>query len=588
VNSRGAFLVSTGIEAEAAGTLRRSAHEGVEEQEAHAANHLLILEVRDLDVEEQFSRIIGAELKFIYADFEHVLHVPTAENVDALIKRWGVGSTKQENDLIVLLSIHPIALSEDAWSWLTQRALRPDHELRHVLFRLLASSDEPRFGRLLAGSGWSWEPTGDLWTNHYGTGALICAAQSLPFEQLAPKLAPWRLLEAARRLGSDAADIRLAAELLSAVVVADRLDSPDPGSEVSIDRSTGAPTSFFLSVSPKPSAMEVSDPLAALKSAFDPEASVKAHNRAAEIASERIKGTRAAGAALYLVDISVRDVELVVKHAPEVADRWLDGCSEANASFRRRVHLAEPLFLALCESLLRLEPTRGVDLWRALRGLLLTRYVGVAGVDELLHMVFRVPPSHPIEALKEELISLPWCHSDAQLYHVALAACLNGAASWLDAIVEKNSRSSHSWRRRQAVVLSGFTCNNQLPVHEAWPEGEIRTHYGQVTNDAARRRFYEACARHWWQAYLAAREPESAYAAWTLFSQAADHRASLWMQNAIRAFGEDVPMRELKLAHLELNRSGLTNSMTKRLDKLDRTFLGEGFVEYISPWLGAG
>ena len=59
--------------------------------------------------------------------------------------------------------------------------------------------------------------------------------------------------------------------------------------------------------------------------------------------------------------------------------------------------------------------------------------------------------------------------------------------------------------------------NNTLPVEDAWPNGEIKTGYADLAQKAARYRWTEACARHWWRAYLVSSDPTEAYAAWVLF-----------------------------------------------------------------------
>jgi hypothetical protein len=60
-----------------------------------------------------------------------------------------------------------------------------------------------------------------------------------------------------------------------------------------------------------------------------------------------------------------------------------------------------------------------------------TRYIGAAGVDELLHMVFRVPDSVPIAELRNDVISLPHCHTDQDLFNISVAASYNGNAAWV-------------------------------------------------------------------------------------------------------------------------------------------------------------
>jgi hypothetical protein len=41
---------------------------------------------------------------------------------------------------------------------------------------------------------------------------------------------------------------------------------------------------------------------------------------------------------------------------------------------------------------------------------------------------------------------------------------------------------------------------------------------------------------------------------------------------------------ERKISHMRLNRSKLQQAMKKRLDKLDKTFLGSDIVDGIGPW----
>jgi hypothetical protein len=97
---------------------------------------------------------------------------------------------------------------------------------------------------------------------------------------------------------------------------------------------------------------------------------------------------------------------LVLKYAPELVERWIEGHRESTADYRRRVRLAEAAYLALCEALLSQDAVRGVQLWRGLRKTVATRYIGAIQVDDLTHMAFRAPSSEPVEALRRELLDL--------------------------------------------------------------------------------------------------------------------------------------------------------------------------------------
>jgi hypothetical protein len=571
-------------EAAAAGNLRFSGTESDEDHEAFAANHLLMVELRDLDAQTQFDALIRAGLKFILTNFAEVLRPPTPAYVDTLIARYGAGSPKQQRDLLALLSIHPVAFSDTAWSWLAGFARQPEHEFCGLAFQTLTRADTARFGRMLAADGWSWSPDAHIWVNHYGTGALIEATLAMPFDQVAPRLAPWRLLEAARVRGADPNEIRLAAGIFGHVLAADKLEEPDPGSILSVDRTKAKSSPFAFSASPRLSPEEVDDPIAALNAAMDVDAQLKAHRRAAETAVSRIREARRSGASLYLTDMKAEDFEPVLRHAPDIVDLWLEGFSEVTVDFRRRVRLAEAAFLALCEALLAYDPIRGAQLWRALRATVTTRYIGAAGVEDLLHMVFRVPDSPAATGLREDLVGLEHCHTDQDLFDLAIATSYNSKADWLAAVIESDRASPLVWRRKRGTVLSGFTVNNRLPIVGAWPDGEIRTGHAELDRKSARFRWTDACARHWWGVYLAANEPSEAYAAWVLFLHSADRRAWIWMRKDVQAAMDTSAFFNLKLSHVELNRSKLKWAMEKRTDKIDQNFLDRKIAEGVGPW----
>ncbi|WP_439360107.1 hypothetical protein [Bradyrhizobium sp. DASA03007] len=587
IHANEAFILAGMTEAQAAQALRLSAHEADENNEGVAASELLKIELQSLgDAQTQFDRLIAADLKFIPADFAEVMRTPSLADVDALIARYGAASAKQRRDLVVLLSIHPGGFSDSAWSWLISLIDQPDHDLDGVLFRMLTLADAARFGRYLAVKAWGWSPAADVWVNHYGTGALIRSESALPFDQLGPRLAPWRLLEAARVRGADPAEVRLATEIFGHVLAANKIAEPDPGSTLTVDRTEKRFTPFFVSVQLRPDPQGRNSP-AAIRAALDADARIKAHQRAVETATARIEEARQSGASLYLTNVDAVDLGPVIQHAPDMIDRWLEGSHDISTDFRRRVRLAETAFLALCEALLIQDPMRGAALWRALRMSVTTRYIGPAGVDELLHIVFRVPDSAPVAALRDELVSLPFCHSDQHLFDVALAASYNGMAAWIADLGAADRAWSLTWRQRRAVLLDGLGTGYALPVPEAWPEGQVRTDIADLRVKAARLRWREACAHHWWQNYLAAQDAVDAYAAWVLFLHSADARAWTWMQDAVQRRTSSDGFFALKLAHVQLNRMELKRAMDQTLERRDRMFLDHDIVEGIGPWAKA-
>lgn len=577
------LLLAGDAETTAAQLLRVSARDETVNNEVYAATQLLILELHRQPAASQAEAVIGAALEYILVDLGKILRPPTSGEADALITRFGNGSASQRRDLLILLSHDRLAISASAWSWLLDVAFGAGADLNGLAFKALATLDSVRFGRELFARRWTWSANADEWVNHYGTGSLIEATTSLPFDQIVPSLAPWRVLEAGRRRGADPADIRLAASIFGRILAAEQIGSPDPGSHLSVDLSENDTGPLTVSGSLQ-SDNDVQYLQSALQPHIDLDRRLEAHNRAAETAERRIREARESGATLYLNNIHAEDLEPVLLHAPDLVESWLEGSVNLTSDFKRRVQLAEAAYLALCEALLKYDPEKGEALWRSLTETLSTRFIGAAGIDELIHIPFRAPDSPRTAELRTDLIGLNRCHTDRELLNVAIAATLNGKYGWLSTVIEKDKVSPLAWRRKRGIMLEGFTSGNPLPINDAWPEGEVRTPHEDLQRRSALARYREACAHTWWRIYLASPEDE-AYAAWVLFLRSADRRAWIWISGDARASDDSTPLFQLKMDQAELSRSKMKEAMIKNEGKLEGQFLGRGIVSGIGPWI---
>ena len=569
-------------EAAAARTLRCNGCEDDETNELFAAYRLLLLEIRDLGPQDQFDTLIDAGLKDIFASVTEILRRPTPAEVDVLIKRHGAGPYAQQLNLLTLLSLVPVELTDKAWLWVEHFANQNTDDDRRLGFRLLAGIDPMRFGQSLETEGWSWRPDQDIEINHHGTHALIKATSNIPFEKLAPRLAPWRLLEAARLRGAAGHEVGQACAIFGQILAGEGIAEPDPGSILSVDTTKiwPWPSTFFSR--PRPS----QDSHENFQMAFDPELRTQVFRRAIDTAVSRVTAARQSGASFYLMPMNPEDFVPVLQHAPDIVEKWLEGMSAPTMDFERRIRLAEGAFLALCETLLVHNPELGTQLWRILRDTVTIQYLGLAEVDDLLHMVFRAPDSQAVAKLRREVAEQKYSNTDQDLFDLAIAASSNGKADWLANLVKEDRKSKFAWRRRRSEMLAGFAFDNELPIPEAWPAGEIRTDHATLTHNMARSRWREACAGHWWRAFLSARNPVDAYAAWILFLRSADRRAWVWMSREAEKLNVSDDFHKLKMDHARLNKSRLRETATKRYNELDRKYLCRKTVEGISPWPG--
>src|SRR5207248_1845673 len=124
------------------------------------------------------------------------------------------------------------------------------------------------------------------------------------------------------------------------------------GSAIIINAEKRRQHPMLVSITPGPMEGEEDDPFAPLRRAADEEASRQHSRRAVETAVERIRQARTAGASLYLSSIAADDLGAIISASPDLVRRWTEGMVEQSRDFRRRVHLAEGFYLALCEALL--------------------------------------------------------------------------------------------------------------------------------------------------------------------------------------------------------------------------------------------
>ena len=255
------------------------------------------------------------------------------------------------------------------------------------------------------------------------------------------------------------------------------------------------------------------------------------------------------------------DFEPVLQYFPNTVEQWLEDINHLTEELKRRIQLAEGAFLALCEALLVHKPESGVKLWWLLKDTIISQYIGVAKIDDLLHMIFRVPNTPPVSELRQEMASWKYSNTDQGLFDLAIAASCNGEIDWLLNLIKEDKESKFPWRRRRAETLAGMTINNELPIHEAWPKGEIRMDHGAHRANAARSRWLEACARHWWDAFLDADNVIDAYSAWHLFLQSAARRAWVWRDENLRT-------TRVKRSAIDSNPK-LREAVSKRYSSLD-------------------
>lgn len=581
IRSHAHYLLVDPAAAEAAQTLRNASRCPGEDEETIVSGNLLVLEIASLPAIDQVVRVIEADLKKgIDRDIGDVLYPLTRDDVDVLIARFGSEAGKQRDDLVIILFLAPVALSETAWEWLIRLALDSDFRHRGVAAKLLHAIDPVRFGRLLLQEKWQWGPNEDLWSNHYGSLALAEASIGLPFDQHVSAIAPWLILRAVTIRGGSPADVETAVAVIGAIFTASPLETPDLGSDIFVhdDARAEDPGAISVSVRPDPAL----DPFEQFRDAMDSTKQLEARRRAVETAVERIKQARASGASMYLHNLRADDFAAAIAHAPQVVEDWLEGHEAPTHAFKNRVRLAEGFYLALCEALLATGTELGERTWYALRASITARHIARGGVERLTLMVFRTADAR--EHLWRELFDLSYANSDMALFDLALAAALTDRNDLLRQVMTEDEASGVVWRQQRAMKLRGYSAGNRLPLPQTWPEGPTLSLREDRERDIRAWKRSEAFARHWCDRYWNAETTEEAYAAWELVLRCVDRRAYVWLEDRPEGFDATIEASRNRYVHARLNHDAFKRATERPEKKLNEHFLGRKCVEGIGPW----
>ncbi len=549
-------------------------------------SRLLLMEIQEQDALQQRETILSAQLEFVSTELNLALKPMAPPVAEAFLARFGENQQSQVRNLVALLLDVPVGQSEVLWSWLSQLAHSDKEKCHGLAFSLLQRSDGPRWGMELWSAGWGWSGKADHWTNHFGSLALIQGCVGIPFTELSSRLAPWLLPYAVSIRGGDPMEAAAAVTLMARVFLGYSGPIPDPGAHLTFEHTPDGHGSCRYSMTPIDPPKESQEELATFRGTLNADAQLEHYRQTQNTVVERIRQASSDGAGLFMAELSANDLIPLLRQAKDSFLGWLEGYEACTATFQRRVLLAEGVYLALCEALLHVDPAVGCRLWSALRITLRMRHQGLARLDEIIHLLFRVPCGPEVTALRMHLLLPGVALSDQNLFEVALAANLNGCGDWLAGVIRNDLASEANWQRRRGLVLSGFTCGNEVRQPDAWPEGVLASDEACLRKRAGRRRYFEACSCHWWQQFLQADDQIAAYAAWSLFLACVDRRA--W--NLIAApFPIRPDHRELdrkKEVHLKLNIQELERTMGTHEETTAKTFLGLDPPTSIGLWGG--
>ena len=445
------FLVGE-AESNALQSLRERGNCESNDTERAIQTNFLIAEIQSKSPVAQVRKIMGANLSAIDCYLGCACHVPSEEELDEILDEYG--NDERRIRLASILGEHQLSLSDRAFTAFSRLLQHHDAGVESgAVWVLLAKNDPGRLGAILDETGWAWSSDRPFVENIMGSIGVAASNRGVAFAEFGTRIAPAKLLEALSQDERSREEVGLAVEMLSAALFGYPGDSPESGLEISHDQKAARSALYDCTVGDiRHDTDSQDDDTRLLRRLSSPERHAKRRDEILQAYITAVGEARRTGAPLYLVNFKAEDFDVVLKQCPEAVDSWLEGL-DSSADFVRRVRLAEGFFVALCEALLKEDPSRGVRLWRALRTCLATRFISNIGIDRLLHAVFSAPSCPQTDAVLEEIFGIDESRTDADLMDLVVAARSTRRIDWLQRMVRRDMIAACPAHQRRAVFL---------------------------------------------------------------------------------------------------------------------------------------
>ena len=255
-----------------------------------------------------------------------------------------------------------------------------------------------------------------------------------------------------------------------------------------------------------------------------------------------------------------------------------------SSKFLKRLRLAEGFFVALCETLLIKDTTRGMSLWHVLMKCLHTNFISHTGIDRLLQALFVAPPCAEVDAALDDMYNINEAQTDFDLINLVIAARCSDRIDWLKRKVAVDAESSCPAHRQRAVFLEPLLTLPDIASEANWPSGQSPDIFDSIHRYAWVQGQREAFAHHWLEEFAKTKSPEHAHAHWNLFKACSDRRARTWMEEVYESNLKNYQFDLTKQKFIIQEKHSLKSAMTKNEKSWSDTFAGRKYCRQLSPW----
>ena len=573
-------------EAAALQTLRNLGNTGQDRNEHTIQSNLLIAEIQSETATAQITKIINANLGVVDVHLGRACHTPSKKELDELVNIY-CGDTRQLCRLASILAEHDLRLSDHAFEKFVELLYRSETDINpEAAWVLLASNKPAHLGAVLDASNWAWSCDRSFVENIMGSIAIAASNRGSKFSELASRIAPAKLLKTLSQEKRSRKEVKLAVEILSAVLCELRIDPREPGLEISYYQQAADVANYEFTVGKIVEEYKNEDGIRRLLEKVNhPERHAQRRFDLIQSYIREIDEARRSGAQLYLAYIDAEHFGPVLEQYPEAVDLWLGGMESLSVDFKNRVRLAEGFFMALCEALMKRDPPRGLSLWRHLRMCLTTRFIGRNNIDRLLHALFSSLACTEVNIALEEIYCLNESRSDDDLMNLVTIARSSGRVEWLRDMVCRDLQSSSPVHQQRATFLKPLLTLPEIAGDAQWPTGTATSAFEEIGQNGWIIGQRESFAAHWLKKFAEAETAEEAHASWRLFKACSDRRAWIWMDSIFKSHASrNEPLEAAKRRFIEQERDLLVAAMADNEKWWSDNFAGRRFTKTLLPW----
>jgi hypothetical protein len=500
------------------------------------------------------------------------------------------------------LSAHPQAIPRDCvFEKLAPFLNHEDSLVRSFVLEIAYFTQDEKIIKAFLKDEWAWSESFNDRENHWGSLLLCKHGNALTYSELRNRVHPTYLGYAVKcrgmkdnELNQYAKDIHHLWSTIGTEAPDLPVDFPATYMEANEDVTKRTHLRLFSTLHPRSVVFFARDFMWGGVNEEDPmnmfqswESREEEYKDLRQIAEQVIKEQRRAGNLWFARRFHGEALDQILDKRPGLVSEWVKLALKDTNDAIRRIRIAQSFYHALCATLLKHKPTKGVCLyWRLhnIDGGIIVQDVH-SKIELLDYALFDAPAvDTTLDSWKRKLEQ---CTTDQELMQVAIIAQHGNGQEWLQSYIEQRIRSSIPLKKSRAFTLLGF-----LEAEEGFKhisnllETEPETWTKELLSISLKRWQINAWAKHWFRRFLNVSDNVMAWASFRLFLHCVDSRFWLWQQVIPYEVESSDGQLKKRLEFLADNLGTIESRIKKNEEPLRKRLFGQKIKSnQVWPWM---